>query len=107
MRRSATFLPALALGVAGAISGGTSAFAGLITYTETVTASGTLGGNPFSGLVTLTMMNVNTANIMNPASNNPSITGPATVAVIGSGGPVTATFTDPIAVFDALGWPPR
>jgi hypothetical protein len=93
MRKATTFLPALALGVAAAVSGATSAFAGLITYTETASATGTLGGNAFTS-VTLTMANVNTANIMNPSSGFFDITGPATVTVVESGGPVTATFSD-------------
>jgi hypothetical protein len=91
---------ALALGAAGAISVASSAHAGPISYIETTTASGTLGGNSFSGKVTLEMSNVDTMNIVNPTSDNPSIPGPATVTVVESGGTtVTATFTDPIEVF--------
>lgn len=99
MRKATGFLPALALGVAGAISGATPASAALITYTETATASGTLGGLPFSGTVTLQMPIVNTMNIMNPSPNFFDITGPATVTVVEGGLPVTATFTDTIQVF--------
>ena len=100
MGKPTSFLPALALGVTAAVSGTSSAFAGPISYIETTTASGTLGGKPFSGTVTLQMLNVDTMNIINPRSNNPSVVGPATVTVVESGGTiVTATFTDPIAVF--------
>jgi hypothetical protein len=99
MRKPITFLPALALSVA-AISGATPAFAGLITYTETASATGTLGGTSFTS-VTLTMASANTANITNPSSGLFNISGPATVTVAESGGPVTATFTDIIQVFSA------
>jgi hypothetical protein len=103
MGKLTSFLSALALGVAGATSVTSSAYAGPISYIETTTASGTLGGNSFSGSVTLEMLNVDTMNIMNPTSDNPSIPGPATVTVVESGGTtVTATFTDPIVVFSNL-----
>src|SRR6516225_3513488 len=103
MGKLTSFLSALALGVAGARSVTSSAYAGPISYIETTTASGTLGGNSFSGSVTLEMLNVDTMNIMNPTSDNPSIPGPATVTVVESGGTtVTATFTDPIVVFSNL-----
>ena len=44
MRKRSTFLPALALGVAGAISVATPSLADPITYTEQATASGSLNG---------------------------------------------------------------
>jgi hypothetical protein len=103
MSKLTSFLSALALGVVAVASGTSSASAGPISYIETTTASGTLGGNSFSGTVTLEMLNVDTMNITNPTSNNPSILGPATVTVVESGGiTVTATFTDPIEVFSNL-----
>jgi len=103
MRKLTSFLPPLALSVVAAVSGTSSASAVPISYIETTTASGTLGGNSFSGTVTLEMLNVDTMNIMNPTSNNPSISGPATVTVVDTGGTtVTATFTNPIEVFSNL-----
>ena len=100
MSKLASSLQALALGVIAAVSGTSSASAGPISYIETTTASGTLGGNSFSGAVTLEMLNVDTIDIINPTSDNPSILAPATVTVVESGGTtMTATFTDAIAVF--------
>jgi hypothetical protein len=102
MRKPTIFLPALALGVAGgAISAAAPSLAMPITYTESVTASGSLGGTPFSSaLVTLTMANVNTSNVQpNPPPSGTTffdIGGSVTVNVAGVG---SGTFNDSIVVF--------
>jgi hypothetical protein len=89
-------MPALALGVAGAILQANSAVAAPITYTENATATGSLGGVAFTDTtVTLTMMN-DTTNVTNPSAGLFLNTGTATVTVDG-GAPVA--FTDSIAVF--------
>ncbi|MBV8507146.1 MAG: hypothetical protein JOZ11_15230 [Alphaproteobacteria bacterium] len=94
MRKRATFLPALALGAAGVILSATPSFAVPITYTEQVTASGSLGGTPFfNATVTLTMNNDTT----NVGGSSPSffnvqtLTMPLTLNVTGF---PTGTFTD-------------
>jgi hypothetical protein len=92
MRKQATFLPALALGAAGAILSATPSSAVPITYTEQVTASGSLGGTPFTNAtVKLTMSNDTT----NVSGSSPSFfnvqTMPLTLNVTGF---PTETFTD-------------
>jgi hypothetical protein len=74
MRKATGFLPALALGVAGAISATTPSLATPITYTEIATgASGFLGTTAFTGAtVTLTMTN-NTTNVTSPPPPPPGI----------------------------------
>jgi|SRR6516165_637170 hypothetical protein len=69
MRKATGFLPALALGVAGAVSAGTPSLATPITYVETATgASGFLGPTPFTGAtVTLTMTN-DITNVTTPST---------------------------------------
>lgn len=104
MRKATTFLPALALAVAGAISMAAPSLAFPITYTEEATASGSLGATAFTnGIVTLTMNN-NTTNIMN-VSGVYEINGTATlnVAAVIGGVPemLNAQFTDTIQVFSA------
>jgi hypothetical protein len=92
MRKATGFLPALALGIAGAISMATPSFATPIIYTETATASGFLGSAGFtSATVTLTMHN-DTGNITgsSPIIDN---VGPLTVNISGIG---TATFNTDI-----------
>jgi hypothetical protein len=89
MRKPATFLPALALGIAGAISAATPSPASPITYTETATASGSLDGTPFSGATVVLTMNGNTSNIM---GTPPSLTNIAPLTVMVGG--TTATFSD-------------
>jgi hypothetical protein len=103
MRKPTTFLPALALGVAGAISAATPSVASPITYTETVTgANGCLGavtagvcpgGDAFTNAtVTLTMMN-DTSNVMGTSGLffNVETSTPLTLNVTGF---PTETFTD-------------
>jgi hypothetical protein len=102
MRKPPTFLPALALGVAGAISVAAPSLAVPITYTEQATGSGCLGGTTTAectanhgftnATVTLTMSN-NTTNV---SGSSPSFfnvqqpSNPLTLMV----GLTTATFTD-------------
>jgi hypothetical protein len=99
MRKTGAFLPALALGIAGAISGGAPpSLAVPITYIEQATASGSLGGLTFTDAsVTLTMQNDTTHVIGSPPLFENF--GAATVSV--NSGPAV-TFTDPlIEVFSA------
>jgi PEP-CTERM motif len=97
MRRPTTFLPALALGVAGAIPATAPSLAFPITYTESVTASGSLNGTSFSSaLVTLTMANVNTSSVNNPSTDFFTNAGSVTVTVAGVG---SGTFHDSIIIF--------
>src|SRR5689334_14049019 len=98
MRKTATFLPALALGVAGAISVATPSLAVPITYIEQATASGSLGGIMFTNAsVTLRMLNDTTHVIGAP----PLFENFGTATVSLNGGPAV-TFTDPlIEVFSA------
>jgi hypothetical protein len=74
MRKATGFLPALALGVAGAISAVTPSLATPINYIETATgASGFLGPTAFtSATVTLTMNN-NTTNVTENTSQTKPI----------------------------------
>src|SRR5580658_165028 len=91
----------LVLVVIGVFGGST--WAASITYTETVTGTGTLGASPFtSALVTLTFIG-NTLNVTNPGSgvwNNDVGTGTVNVAGLG-----TATFTDQIGAVVNQGIP--
>lgn len=107
MRKPAAFPPALALGIAGAISSATPTVAFPITYTEQATASGCLGATKTGGTVTcptghaftnttvtLTMTN-DTANVVGTPPGTPTLFenfGTVTVNVSGLG---SATFTDP------------
>jgi hypothetical protein len=98
MRKATTFLPALALGIAGVTSGAASSFAGPITYTEQAVATGTLNGASFTmATVTLTMMN-DTTNIIGLGSGLFEINGTATVSVAG-GTPIS--FAHVMQVFSA------
>jgi PEP-CTERM motif len=70
--------------------------AGLVTYTETVTGSGSLGETNFTNdLITVTGVG-NTANIFNPLPTILAVPVQASVTVAGVG---TADFTDSILVF--------
>jgi hypothetical protein len=97
MRRPTTFLPALALGVVGAISIAAPSLAVPITYTEQATATGSLGGVDFNDASVLLTMNNDTTNVIGGPTLF-EILGTATVSVNG-GAPVT--FTDSIEVFSA------
>jgi hypothetical protein len=92
MRKTTTFLPALALGVAGVVSAAAPSLASPITYTETVTATGSLGGKPFtSATVMLTMTNDTT----NVSGSPPSLFNvQLTPLVLNVTGFPTETFTD-------------
>ena len=89
MRKSIRFLSTTVLGVPGTILAGSHAFAIPITYIEQATATGTLGGAPFSGTVVLTMKN-DTTNVTGAPPVFTNI-GPLTLNVTGF---PTATFTD-------------
>jgi hypothetical protein len=92
MRKATGLLPALALGVAGAISAATPSLATPITYTEIATgASGFLNGAAFTGTVTLTMNDV-TSTITNPTSGIYDRVGTLMLSI--SSIPGTATFSD-------------
>ena len=89
MRKPATILAALGVGVTGALLGATPAFAVPITYTEQAVGSGSLDGVAFTdATVVLTMIN-DTANVTGSA---PLFTnyGTSTVSVAG-GAPETFT----------------
>jgi hypothetical protein len=78
-----------------------------MTYTETATVTGCLGvatvtackAGPTFTNATVTLAMTSAATINNPSSNFYDIPGTATVTVLESGGPVTATFTHTIQVF--------
>jgi hypothetical protein len=97
MRKPTTFLPALALGIAGAISVVAPALAVPITYTEQATATGSLGGVGFTDASVLLTMNNDTTNIIGGPTLF-EILGTVTVSVNGAG-PVT--FADSMEVFSA------
>jgi hypothetical protein len=88
MRKSIGFLSALGLVVTSTIIAGSPAFAVPITYTEEATATGSLGGTPFSGTVLLTMDNDTTNVAGGPVFVN---IGTVTLDVAGF---APATFTD-------------
>jgi hypothetical protein len=74
------------------------ALADSATYTETVVASGSLGGASFSdALVTITLLGDTSTLTTDPLFGALEVFGPATVTVEGIG---TASFTDSLAVFD-------
>jgi hypothetical protein len=107
MRKSTKFLPALSLGVAGAISAAAPALAAPITYTMQDTASGSLDGTSFTNsTLTLTFVG-DTDNIdasMAPFYvNSPDliVTGTTvTVSVSGVNGGAPVMFTpDSISVY--------
>ncbi len=97
MRKPATIIAALGVGITGALLGATSAFAVPITYTEQAVGSGSLDGVAFTGAtVVLTMVN-DTANVIGGPTLFENI-GTATVSVA-AGAP--ETFTDTTEVFSA------
>jgi len=100
MRTSTMFLPALALGVAGAICVAAPSLAEQITYTMEFIGTGSLGSSSFSQAdVTLTMVN-DLGNIMyDSAFMLYEINGTATVSVSGVTGSTPATFTDPMQFY--------
>src|SRR5262249_31601432 len=65
-----------------------------ITYTESATVSGTLGGTPFSGVITITGTG-NTTGVFNDGIFRNNVSASFSISGDGSG-----TFTDAIQVFD-------
>jgi hypothetical protein len=95
------FTFALALVAATLATGVRSASAAPIIYTTEFTATGTLGGTPFSGadvLITLVGDTSNVVNVPNPntTTNVSNDTGTTTIQVSGIG---TASFTDVTGAF--------
>jgi PEP-CTERM motif len=107
MRKTTTFLPAAALGIAGAMSVAAPSLAVPITYTEQATGSGCLGGTSqadctanhgFTNATVLLRMTNDTAHV---TGASPLFENFGTVTVSVNGGP-PATFTDPVTeVFSA------
>jgi PEP-CTERM motif len=95
MRTPRTFLPALALGIAGAISAATPALAGPITYTEQATATGSLNGVPFTNANVLLTMNNDTTHVIGGPTLFENL-GTVTLSVTGF---ATVTFTNSMEVF--------
>jgi hypothetical protein len=89
----------MALVVALFVSLGTAtARADILTYTETVTASGALDGTAFSDALVTLMLTGNTSDISSAFGGTLFyLAGPTTVSVAGIG---TDTFTDSVPVFD-------
>jgi hypothetical protein len=74
MRKATGFLPALGLGVAGAISAATPSLATPINYIETATgASGFLGPTAFTNATVTLTMNNNTSNVTEDTSQTKPI----------------------------------
>ncbi len=97
-RRFAPLTTGLAVALILALTG--QAHASPITYTESATASGTLGAQSFTdALVTLTL-NGDTSNVTGGSGFFSNSVGTFTVDVAGIG---TATFTDSMQVFDNQG----
>lgn len=101
MRNPIGFLPVLGLVIASTIDAGCPAYAVPITYTETDTASGSLGGVAFTNASIVLTMNNDTTHI----TGGPSLfTNSGTVTVsINSGSPVP--FTSSPFVFSNKGVP--
>jgi hypothetical protein len=93
MRKATGFLPALGLGVAGAISTASPSLATPITYTETATATGFLGSAGFTGATVTLTMNNTTGNVTGSAPIFDNV-GTLMLSISGGGysGPGTATF---------------
>jgi hypothetical protein len=99
MRKPTMFLPALALGVAGAISAAAPAVADPITYTMEFIGTGSLGSSSFNQAdVTLKMVNDTSNIIFDPILMLYEINGTATVSVSGVTS-TPATFTDVMQVY--------
>jgi hypothetical protein len=103
MRKCTIFLPALVLGVGGAMWAATPSLASPITYTETATASGSLDGTSFTNAtVTLTFVG-DTANITSVSGTYINDVGTATVSVSSVNGGAPVGFTDTIGVYSSPG----
>jgi PEP-CTERM motif len=100
MRKPTTFLPALALGVAGAMSVAVPSLAVPITYTEQATGSGCLGGTSLAdctanhGFTNATVLLRMTNDTGHVTGASPLFENFGTVTVSVNGGP-PATFTNP------------
>ena len=80
--------------------GSTAAFAGTITYTESATATGTIGGVAYTdALVTLTLVG-DTANVTGGSGFFTNAVGTFMLSIAGVG---SGTFTDSMYVFDNQG----
>jgi hypothetical protein len=112
MRKPRNLLPALALGVAGAISVAAPALAVPITYTMQFIGTGCVGNAAFtaacatnpnptftSANVTLTMNNDTNNIVFDSVAGLYEINGPATVSVSGVNGGAPATFIDTMQVY--------
>ena len=95
MRKPTTFLPTLALGVAGAISVTAPSLAVPITYIEQATATGSLNGVPFTNANVLLRMNNDTTHVIGGPTLFENL-GTATVSVNGG---ASVTFTNSMEVF--------
>jgi PEP-CTERM motif len=96
MKKSSLMLSSLALLAVAAVP----AMAGQITYTESATATGSLGTQNFrDALLTLTLVG-DTSNVTGGAGFFSNTVGTFTVSIAGVG---TATFTDAMEVFDNQG----
>jgi len=89
MRNPIGFLPALGLVIASTIVAGSPAYAVPITYTETDTASGSLGGVAFTNASIVLTMNNDTTNVTGGPSSFQNF-GIITVSING-GAPATFT----------------
>lgn len=89
--------------LAGALLGSiTQVQAVPITYSLTTTATGTLGGSPFTNALVTVTLTGDTANVVPgpiPFNNDLFNTGNATVSIAGLG---TVTFTDPIVILSTF-----
>jgi hypothetical protein len=100
VRKPTTFLPALALGIAGAISAASPSLADPITYTMQFLGTGSLGMSSFTqAAVTLTMDNDSANIVFDSSLGLYEINGTATVGVSGINGGAAATFSDTMQVF--------
>jgi hypothetical protein len=96
MHETNRILPAVVLGIASIFVAASPSFGAPITYTLETTASGSLGGTPFTdATVTLSMTN-NTTNVTNSGPGDFENVGTVTVSI--GGGPAV-TFTDLTQVF--------
>jgi hypothetical protein len=99
VRKRTTFLPALVLGIAGAISATAPSLADPITYTMQFIGTGSLGSSSFTDAEVTLQFVGDTANIMNESGFYVNDVGTASVSVMGVNGGAFEIFTDPIAVY--------
>lgn len=87
----------LSLLILAQVLSGLHAKADTITYTETATATGSLGGTPFTSATVTLAGTGNTANITSPLSGVFALVLPVSVQISGIG---TFSFTDAVQVVD-------